>query len=175
MKKELIYALIGIALGAFLMHWLFFPEVKTKTLIETVTETDTVYITLTDTIYQNSIKHRIIRDTVLIEPIRPEIKAFSATFPLLYGNAHLSGEVLGEVLKTSLETDFKIPTITNMITETKTVTNTIAPKGLYIGASINTELIPSVGASYLDKDWLLNYDYTIKTKVHSVGVRKKLF
>lgn len=175
MDNRLTFGLIGIALGAFLMHWLFFPEVKTETVVETVTETDTVYITHTDTIYQNSIQHRVVRDTVLIEPIKPEIKAFSATFHLLYGNAHLSGEVLGEVLKTSLETDFKIPTITNTITETKTVTNTIAPRGLYLGASISSELVPSVGASYLDKSWLLNYDYTIKTKVHSVGVRKKIF
>lgn len=175
MRKEIIYSLIGLALGAFLMHWLFFPEVKTETVVETRMEVDTVFITHTDTIYQNSVKHRVIRDTVLMEPIRPEIKAFSATFPLLYGNANVSGEVLGEVLKTSLETDFKIPTITNTITETKTVTNTITPRGLYLGASINTELVPSVGASYLDKDWMINYDYTIKTKAHSIGVRKKLF
>ena len=175
MDNRIIYTLIGLVIGAFLMHWLFFPEVKTETVIETITETDTVYITHTDTIYQNTVKHRVVRDTVLIEPIKAEIKAFSATFPLLYGNAHLSGEVLGEVLKTSLETDFKIPTITNTITETKTVTNTIAPKGLYLGAGINTELATSVGASYVDKSWLLNYDYTIKTKAHSVGIRKKLF
>lgn len=157
------------------MHWLFFPEVKTETVAETRTEIDTVFVTHTDTVYQNSVNHRVIRDTVLIEPIKPEIKTFSATFPLLYGNANVSGEVLGEVLKTSLETDFKIPTITNTITNTKTVTNTIAPRGLYLGASINTELVPSVGASYLDKDWMINYDYTLKTKSHSIGVRKKLF
>lgn len=153
MKKEYIFGLIGIAIGAFLMNWLFFPEITTETLIETKIETDTVFVTKIDTVYQNSITHRVIRDTVLLEPIKPEIKEFTASFHFLYGNAHLKGEVLGEVLKTSLTNDFKFQTITNTINIKETIIK--KPSGLFLTAGVNHNLTyPSIGAIFIKNRYL---------------------
>jgi hypothetical protein len=71
--------------------------------------------------------------------------------------------------------DFKIPVVTNTITETKTETIIKKPKGIYLGASMNSMLDPGAKVSYLDNKYLFTYQYQPVTKVHSLGISKKLF
>ena len=120
------------------------------------------------------IKHEYLRDTILIG-YEPKINAFSATFPMLYGNAYLSGEVLGEVLKTSLITDFKIPVITNEITKEKNTTIIKKPTGIYLVGGVNSNFSYSIGASYLRDKSMFGYRYQPHVKVHSLEVGFKVF
>ena len=83
--------------------------------------------------------------------------------------------MLGDVLKMSVTNDFKIPTVTNTITNTETKTIIQKPKGIYIGASINSLLDPGAKVSYLDNKYMFEYQYQPVTKVHSLGISKKLF
>ena len=58
------------------------PEQETVYKFETVTKTDTLFITSTNTVYitKKEIKTQVIRDTVLID-YKPKISLFKASFP----------------------------------------------------------------------------------------------
>lgn len=172
-RIAIISFLIGVIL-AFVVYPR--PEVETVYKTETKVETDTIYSHVVDTIYvpKTKIKTQVLRDTVLKE-YKPKISLFKASFPSDYGSTYVSGEVLGEVLKMTATNDFKIPVVTNTITETKTETIIKKPKGIYLGASINSLLDPGAKVSYLDNKYLFEYSYQPVTKVHSLGISKKLF
>jgi hypothetical protein len=173
---------IQIATLAFfagvILAFIFYPkpEVEEVYKFTTKTETDTVYKEIKDTVYvpKTSIKTEVLRDTILVD-YKPTIKSFSTATPFEYGNTYVSGEVLGDVLKMSVTNDFKIPTVTNTITNTETRTIIQKPKGIYIGASINSLLDPGAKVSYLDNKYLFQYQYQPVTRIHSLGISKKLF
>jgi hypothetical protein len=165
--------LIGVIL-AFVIYPR--PEQETVYKTETKVETDTIYSHVVDTIYvpKTRIKTQVLRDTVLKE-YKPKISLFKTSFPSDYGSTNVSGEVLGEVLKMTATNDFKIPVVTNTITETKTETKIIKPKGIYLGAGVNSLLQPSAKVSYLDNKYLFEYQFQPLQGMHQIGVSKKLF
>ena len=182
MRKLLDDERIRIATIAFLIGLLLAfvvypkPEQETVYKFKTVTNTDTLIVELKDTVYvsKTKIKTEVLRDTVLID-FKPQISLFKTSIPSEYGSTNVSGEVLGEVLKMSATNDFKIPVVTNTITETKTETIVKKPKGIYLGAGVNSLLDPSASVSYLDNKYLFTYQYQPLQKVHQIGVSKKLF
>lgn len=165
--KYAFFAIIGIVIGYFLSNK--GEDVKVISTIET--KTDTVYVHVRDTVQitRTEIKNEHIRDTILIEPIETKIKAFTAFKPFLYGNVTVNGEVLGEVLKMDIYTDFDLPTVTNTITKTNTVIK--KPAGLFItaGVRVNNQLTPSIGAVYVRDRYLLG----LSTSSVHVGYRLK--
>ena len=182
MKELLDDERIRIAILAFMagviLAFIVYPKPEAEEVyrFSTRTETDTVYKEIKDTVYVPKmwIKTQVLRDTILVD-YKPSIKSFSATTPFEYGNTYVSGEVLGDVLKMSVTNDFKIPTVTNTITNTETKTIIQKPKGIYIGASINSLLDPGAKVSYLDNKYLFQYQYQPVTRIHSLGISKKLF
>jgi len=173
---------INIAILAFLagliLAFVLFPRPEQETVykFETKVESDTIYTRIVDTVYvpKNKIKTQVLRDTILID-FKPKISLFKASIPSEYGSTNVSGEVLGEVLKMTATNDFKIPVVTNTITNTETKTIIQKPKGIYLGAGVNSLLDPSVKVSYLDNKYLFQYGYQPVTKIHSLGISKKLF
>jgi len=173
---------IKIAIVAFLfgvvLAFVVYPKPEIDTVYKTKIDrlTDTLYITTTDTIYipKTKIKTEILRDTVLID-FKPKIRAFETTFPFEYGSTKVSGEVLGEVLKMTATNDYKLPVVTNTITETKTETIIKKSKGIFLGANVNSLLQPGASASYVDDKYIFQYQYQPLQKVHQIGVSKKLF
>lgn len=172
-KIAIISFLIGVVL-TFIIYPK--PEAEEIYRFTTVTETDTLIVEVKDTVYvpKNKIKTQVLRDTVLVDH-KPIIKAFSTTTPFEYGNTYVSGEVLGEVLKMSVTNDFKIPVVTNTVTNTETRTIVQKPKGIYLGLGVNSLLQPSASASYLDNKYLFQYQYQPLQRIHQIGVSKKLF
>ena len=172
-KIATISFLIGVVLA-----FVVFPKTEFETVYKTKIErlTDTLYITQKDTVYipKNKIKTQVLRDTVLID-FKPKISQFNASFPFEYGSTNVSGEVLGEVLKMTATNDYKLPVVTNTITETKTETILVKPKGIYLGAGVNSLLQPSANVSYLDNKYLFTYQFQPLQKIHQIGVAKKLF
>ena len=169
-----ILAFLGGVILAFVVYPR--PEVETVYKFETVTKTDTLIVEVKDTVYvpKNKIKTEVLRDTVLIN-FKPQISLFKTSIPSEYGSTHVSGEVLGEVLKMTATNDFKIPVVTNTITNTETRTIIQKPKGIYLGAGVNSLLKPSASVAYLDNKYLFQYQYQPVTKIHTLGVSKKLF
>jgi len=169
-----ILAFLGGVILAFVVYPR--PEVETVYKFETVTKTDTLFVDKLETVYipKTSIKTEVLRDTILID-FKPQISLFETTIPFEYGNTYLSGEVLGEVLKMTATNDYKIPVVTNTITNTETRTIIEKPKGIYLGAGINSLMQPSGKVAYLDKKYLFEYQYQPLQKVHQIGVSKKLF
>jgi hypothetical protein len=165
--------LIGVIL-AFVVYPR--PEQETVYKYETVTKTDTLLVEIKDTVYipKTKIKTQVLRDTVLIN-FKPKISRFETSFPFDNGNTKVSGEVLGEVLKMTAINDYKLPVVTNTITETKTETIVVKPKGLYLGAGVNSLLKPSASVTYLDNKYLFQYQFHPMERVHQIGVSKKLF
>jgi hypothetical protein len=168
-----IFFLIGAIVAIIL-----FPKREIETVYKTTTriEKDTIYVASTDTIYipKTRIKTQVLRDTILLDS-KPKISLFKASFPFEYGSTHVSGEVLGEVLKMTAINDYTIPVVTNTITETKTEKVIVKPKGVYLGAGINSVLDPSVKVGYLDNKYLFQYGYQPLEKIHTLSVSKKLF
>jgi hypothetical protein len=173
---------IRIATIAFLigvvLTFIIYPKPEFETVYKTksVTKTDTLFVTSTDTVYipKTRIKTQVLRDTVLID-FKPQISRFRTTFPSDYGNTYINGEVLGEVLKMTATNDFKIPVVTNTITNTETKTIIQKPKGIYMGGGVNSLIQPSASVSYLDNKYLFTYQFEPLQKVHQIGVSKKIF
>jgi hypothetical protein len=182
MKEMLDDERIRIAILAFIagviLAFVVYPRPEQETVykFETKVKSDTIYTRVVDTVYVPKmwIKSQVLRDTVLIN-YQPQISLFKASIPSEYGSTHVSGEVLGEVLKMTATNDFKIPVVTNTITNTETKTIVQKAKGVYLGAGVNSLLDPSVKLSYLDNKYLFQYGYQPVTKVHSLGISKKLF
>lgn len=173
---------IRIAVLAFLagiiLAFIVYPKPEAEEVYKftTLTKSDTLFIRSSDTVYipKTLIKTKVLRDTILVD-YKPKIKSFSTTTPFEHGKTYVSGEVLGEVLKMTVTNDFKIPTVTNTVTNTETKTIIKKSKGLYLGASINSLLDPGATASYVDDKYIFQYQYQPLTKIHSLGVSKKLF
>ena len=170
-KIAAIFFLIGAVVAIIL-----FPKRELETVYKTERLTDTLYITSTNTVYipKKQIKTQVIRDTVLID-YKPKISLFETTFPFEYGSTKVSGEVLGEVLKMTATNDYKLPVVTNTITETKTETIIKKSKGIYLGAGVNSLLQPSAKVGYLDNKYLFQYGYQPLEKIHTLSVSKKIF
>jgi hypothetical protein len=169
-----ILAFLGGVILAFVVYPR--PEVETVYKFETVTKTDTLFVDKVETVYipKNKIKTEVLRDTVLIN-FKPQISLFKTSIPSEYGSTHVSGEVLGEVLKMTATNDFKIPVVTNTITNTETRTIIQKPKGIYLGAGVNSLLKPSAKVSYLDNKYLFSYQYQPLEKLHTLSVSQKIF
>ena len=170
-------AIISFLIGVLLAFVIFpRPESETVYKFESVTKTDTLIVEVKDTVYvpKTKIKTELLRDTVLVN-FKPQISQFNASFPFEYGSTNVSGEVLGEVLKMTATSDFKIPVVTNTITNTETKTIVQKPKGIYLGAGVNSLIQPSASVSYLDNKYIFQYQFQPLQKVHQIGISKKLF
>jgi len=182
MRKLLDDERIRIATIAFLigllLAFVIFPRPEQETVykFESVTNTDTLIIEVKDTVYvpKTKIKTEVLRDTILID-FKPQISQFNASFPFEYGSTNVSGEVLGEVLKMTATSDFKIPVVRNTITNTETKTIVQKPKGIYLGASVNSLLQPGAKVSYLDNKYIFQYQFQPLQKLHTLSVNKKIF
>jgi hypothetical protein len=176
-KEQTKIAAIFFFIGA-VVAIILFPKRELETVYKTKYErlTDTLYITSTNTVYipKKEIKTQVIRDTILIDS-KPKIRAFETTFPFEYGSTKVSGEVLGEVLKMTATNDYALPVVTNTITETKTESIVVKPKGIYLGAGVNSLLQPSAKVGYLDNKYLFQYQFQPLEKIHTLSVSKKIF
>jgi hypothetical protein len=170
-------ATIAFLIGVLLTFVIFpRPEQETVYKFETVTKTDTLFVDKLDTVYisKTKIKTQVLRDTILID-FKPQISQFNASFPFEYGSTSVSGEVLGEVLKMTATNDYKLPVVTNTITNTETKTIVQKPKGIYLGAGLNSLIQPSASVNYLDNKYIFSYQFQPLQKIHQIGVAKKLF
>jgi len=176
-NQKIQIATLAFIAGA-IVAFIFYPKPEAEEVYRftTVTETDTVFIEDVDTVYvpKTKIKSQVVRDTVLVDS-KPNIKAFSTTTAFEYGNTYVNGEVLGEVLKMSVTNDFKIPVVTNTVTNTETKTIVQKPKGIYLGVNVNSLLQPGAKVAYLDNKYIFEYQYQPLQRIHSLGVSKKLF
>jgi hypothetical protein len=172
-KIAIVSFIAGVILAFLLLPK---PENEEVYRFTTVTETDTLFVDKVSTVYipKTSIKTEVLRDTILID-FKPQISLFETTFPFEYGSTKVSGEVLGEVLKMTATSEYQIPVVTNTITNTETKTIIQKPKGVYLGAGVNSLLKPSASVAYLDNKYLFQYQYQPVTKIHTLGVSKKLF
>jgi hypothetical protein len=182
MKQLIDDERIRIATIAFLigvvLTFVIFPRPKQETVykFETVTKTDTFFVDKLETVYipQTKIKTEVVRDTILID-FKPQISQFNASFPFEHGSTSISGEVLGEVLKMTATNDYKLPVVTNTITNTETRTIVQKPKRIYLGGGVNSLLQPSASVAYLDNKYLFSYQFQPMQRIHQIGVAKKLF
>jgi hypothetical protein len=178
MEDQRIKIAIVSFIAGVILAFLLLPKPETEEVYRftTVTETDTLFVDKVSTVYipKTSIKTEVLRDTILID-FKPQISLFETTFPFEYGSTKVSGEVLGEVLKMTATSDYQIPVVTNTITNTETRTIIEKPKGIYLGAGVNSLLKPSASVAYLDNKYLFQYQFQPVTKIHTLGISKKLF
>jgi hypothetical protein len=178
MEDERIKIAVLAFIAGAVLAFIFMPKPETEEVYRftTVTKTDTLFVDKVSTVYipKTSIKTEVLRDTILID-FKPQISLFETSFPFEHGSTKVSGEVLGDVLKMTATNDYKIPVVTNTITNTETRTIIEKPKGIYLGAGVNSLLKPSASVAYLDNKYLFQYQYQPLQKIHTLGVSKKLF
>jgi hypothetical protein len=178
MEDQRIKIAVLSFIAGVILAFLFMPKPQTEEVYRftTVTKTDTLFVDKVSTVYipKTSIKTEVLRDTILID-FKPQISLFETSFPFEHGSTKVSGEVLGEVLKMTATNDYKIPVVTNTITNTEIRTIIEKPKGIYLGAGVNSLLKPSASVAYLDNKYLFQYQYQPLQKIHTIGVSKKLF
>lgn len=165
--KNIVLVVFGLVLGLFLYDW-FLIDKGSMIVTKTESFTDTLFIEVRDTvrITQKEIITEFLRDTVLIDSYKPKISSFKTVQPFLYGNTTVKGEVLGEVLKMDIANDFKIPSVTNTITNTTTIIK--KPSGLFLTAGANyNNLTPFVGVTFIKDRTLIG----LTTTSVSVGYR----
>lgn len=121
MADRLIVLGIGAIIGAAIIYFFFWPEFTEKIEVVEVVKTDTLYITVTDTIEvsHERIKHVYLRDTIIKEQVL-NLSRFNGLEATTFGDIQYYGLVAGQLLNLSLRTDFKIPQIENTITRTET-------------------------------------------------------
>lgn len=170
---NIILFCIGLLIGFIICDW-FKSEPIDRIITKTKIESDTVYVEIRDTLFltKTEIKQEVIRDTILIEPFKPQIRAFKASRPFLYGNTYVNGEVLGEVLKMDIVNDFTVPTVTNTVTNTTTVIK--KPSGFYLMAGVTSSFAPSVGGLMIRDKYVFGYQYGLNQS-HSIQVGYKIF
>ena len=165
-------------LGGVILTFVVYPRHEQETVykFKTVTKTDTLFVDKLSTVYipKTKIKTEVLRDTILID-FKPQISLFETTIPFEYGSTKVSGEILGEVLKMTATNDYKLPVVTNTITNTETRTIVQKPKGIYLGGGVNSLLEPSASVAYLDNKYLFSYQFQPMQRIHQIGVAKKLF
>jgi len=173
--KICFYLLIGAIVGNYSSKW-YNIEGNETIEYKTVFQTDTCMIKSIDVVHltKEKIKQEVIRDTLLVDYV-PQIRAYSALFPVKHGNVSVSGEVLGEVLKMSVVADLDIPEVTNTITNTITKTKTITknPGGLFVTAGLSQTLTPSIGGIFVKKKMIAGYSYNFDS--HQLFIGRKLF
>jgi hypothetical protein len=178
MKDQRIQIAVLAFIAGAVLAFILMPKPETEEVYKftTVTKTDTLFVDKVSTVYvpKTSIKTEVLRDTILID-FKPQISLFETSFPFEHGSTKVSGEVLGEVLKMTATSDYQIPVVTNTITNTETRTIIQKPKGIYLGAGVNSLLKPSASVAYLDNKYLFQYQYQPLQKIHTLGVSKKLF
>lgn len=192
MDNRIIFIVIGVAIGISIMKFFFWPEV-TVIEKETIT-TDSTYVeykerydslerirfNLSDSIeyykelYDIPAEVIVVHDSVFIDkPFYAPLRRFEGSQPFLYGNTTYNALVAGELLNIKLENDFKIPQITSTIT--RETTKIIHPRGLYLGGSVSGQVNFSAGATYLNKDWMFDYQYNLTIKSHEIGIKRKVW
>jgi hypothetical protein len=151
--KYFISLFVGLIIGYLLFDWQNGKDIA-KVITKTEFKTDSVFVQVYDTVHvlRTEIKTEYLRDTIFAEPYEAKINAFKTSKPFLYGNTTVSGEVLGEVIKMNIVNDFKIPTITNTITNTTTIIK--KPSGIFLTAGVNQQLTPSVGVILVKNKYL---------------------
>ena len=172
MVRYIFYAVVvGVIIGIILSYQFRKEKFITKTVTEI--KTDTIYVELRDTIRltKTEIHQEYIRDTVLIN-FKPQIKAFTTSKPFLYGNTRIKGEVLGEVLKMDIYNDLKIPTVTNTITNTRTIIKN--PNGLYFGKIVGSNLGIGISVDFIRNKTVFSYNNDYRNKIHYVGIKRKI-
>lgn len=188
-SKNITFLLVGFILGFLVYDRFFVPDVQTRVEYVEIINSDTTYMDVQERMYWSNlmdslsnelskkpkVRQVVVRDTVFTEPYTPKIRAFTADFPVLYGNARFSGEVLGQIIKVEAYTDFRMPTVTNTITREKTSTVVKQPSGLYATSGVNSNLSVSVGAVYLKNKSLIGYEYQPQVDTHSLKVGWKVF
>jgi hypothetical protein len=154
MKSSYLKYLLAFFAGLTVCYLLFVTPLEPTVITVTETTSDTVYVQVIDTVHvtRTEIIHEQIRDTVLIEPIKPIISSFKASKPFLYGNTYVKGEVLGEVLKMDITNDFRLPTVTNTIETTNTIIK--KPTGIYAVGGVN-QATPYIGGIFVRDRWLV--------------------
>lgn len=176
MNRYIIILIAGVLIGGILTKWLFWPEItETVRTIETI-RTDTVFKTYRDTIRieRERVKEVYVKDTV-IQTVRLPINRFSGLEPTIFGDVSYTGLVAGHFLKMELNTNFKIPELMHRIERETIKKRVIEPRGLYVGGSVSNRLGLSAGASYLDNNWLFDYQYQFGIQSHLFGLKRRIW
>lgn len=189
----------GLVLGLLLYHWFLKPEITTEYFETIVVETDTTNsyykekykvdsiksVSLSDSIDYYKLKYQTIlkdRNIIIVpesefkdKPIIAPLRRFNGEQSFLYGNTYFQAIVAGELLDMEITNDFKIPTITNTIERTKTITNTINRRGLFGGINGNSNLGIGPTVQYLNNKSIFTYNLDLTNEVHTVSITRKIF
>lgn len=140
-------------------------DVVTETVVRTVTEIDTVYITKTE----------FIEIEIPVPVEENGLKKYTTTV----GDSLFTGTIVswvdGILDSQTFDYTFNIPQITQVDTvfteriTTVTRTNTVYPSNFYIGLETGLEDFISPKAMFVSRHWAVGYRYGVQTNSHNLS------
>lgn len=170
--------IIGMILGVIIYLSFFKPDMETKEVKETVSETITEIEQVDTTWKEQATKRKPIqpKKTVAKNPEKepePEkydsVRQYRGTHYFDYGKFDWEVETGGTLLGYTFTPTLNIPTTTTTTTTTTVKTHYVYPKGVYAGLSADSQLNWGVNASYVTKDVLLGYSYRPGPVLQPIG------
>lgn len=173
-----------------ILMFVYFTECQDRPEAEVIIKRDTVTVTKTDTLeiekpYPVTVTKYIDNPTIIYSDTIPSyegsqgdiINHYSDTSHVepnyyFYYNARVRGVLMD--INIGFFDNRPERVVTNTITNTITEKHYIQPKGLYIGADINTLGDISPGMLYMKNRWTFKANYNINRKAVSVGGYWKL-
>lgn len=189
-KEKGLIILVILLFGAWIGVKLFTPVVEDSTTIEETISVDTTFNTVDTSFTEKATKKRRIKPksttpTDLEKDPEPEkydsIRHYAGTYHFDYGKFDWSINTGGVLNGYTFTPIFEIPTVATQKEKTITQTKTIIQRGLFAGAGMNTLSQFHVGATYLGKNFLIEYNFVPKRVqtiqyggIHQVGFKYKI-
>ncbi|HCX75309.1 MAG TPA: hypothetical protein DHU93_07725 [Algoriphagus sp.] len=191
-RESGLLVLIILLLGVYIGVRLFTPEVVTETTVTTKETSDTTYRDYDVTFSEKATQRKPIKP-ITVKPKTKEspepekydsTRSYSGTYHFDYGKFDWQINTGGILEGYEFKPSFSIPTVTHTKEKTITQTRTIIQKGIFVGGGVDSQRDFNVGATYLRKNFLIEYNFhpaqgfgTVSEPipVHQVGFKYKLF
>lgn len=187
-----LWILIILLIGSYIGVKVFTPEVVEKTTVSIKDTTDTTYQQI-DTVFAQKATPRKRIKPIIVKPKTEEspepekydsTRSYKGTYHFDYGKFDWKIDTGGILDSYEFKPSFSIPTVTNTREKTITQTRTIIQKGIFVGGGIDSQRDFHVGATYLGKNFLIEYNFNPAQgfgtapepiPVHQIGFKYKLF
>ena len=189
-KEKGLIILVILLFGAWIGVKLFTPKAEDSTTIEETITVDTSFHKVDTSFVVKATPKKRIKPKAT-KPKDPEkdpepekydsIRHYEGTYHFDYGKFDWSINTGGILEGYTFTPIFDIPTVSTQKQKTVTQTKTIIQRGVFAGAGMNTLSQFHVGATYLGKNFLIDYNFTpagvqaVPVNVHQVGFKYKIF
>lgn len=163
MRDKILLLIIGVVAGLILSDFVKHKDVETKIVTKTEVEYVPVEVPVKTTEYikvEVPVPTRVKEDSV-------ELNKYQGFQETQFGKLHYDISTIGSLEQFSFRPDFSVTTFVPQTTTTVEKTVIKKPAGLFITGSLNRELAPAVGLTFIKDRTLVS----LSTNSVTIGYR----